>query len=328
MPDRALVLTAGLGTRLRPLTLVRAKAAVPIGGATLVERILTWLAAQGITHTVLNLHHRPETITRVVGDGSGLGLEVRYSWERRLLGSAGGPRRALDLMETERFFVVNGDTITNVDLRGLAQRHAALGAAVTMALVPNPAPLRYGGVRVDPDGWVRGFTSAGQDPGTQHFVGVQIVEAETFADLTDGEPAESVNGLYRHLIGRIAGHTTTASFHDVGTPVDYLATIRDLAPDAARGNFIGERSRVHPDARLARTVIWTDVDIGRDVELVDCIVGDGVRIPNGSRFRNAIIVAAGDEPPAHDERLEGGLLVAPLNPSDVVPAGADEEPSA
>jgi hypothetical protein len=95
---RALVLTAGLGTRLRPLTYLRAKAAVPINGETLARRAVRWLASQGITDLVLNLHHHPESITASVGDGADLGARVRYSWEQPLLGSAGGPRHALPLL--------------------------------------------------------------------------------------------------------------------------------------------------------------------------------------------------------------------------------------
>src|SRR5687767_8191999 len=93
----AIVLTAGLGTRLDPITRVVAKAAVPMAGTTPVERVLGWLRREGIDDVVLNLHHRPESITAVVGDGNGLGLRVRYSWERVLLGSAGGPKLALTL---------------------------------------------------------------------------------------------------------------------------------------------------------------------------------------------------------------------------------------
>src|SRR5688500_8878136 len=95
-----IVLTAGLGTRLDPITRAVAKAAVPMAGKTLVERILEWLKREGIEDVVLNLHHRPESITAVVGDGGGLGLRVRYSWERTLLGSAGGPKQALTLWPT------------------------------------------------------------------------------------------------------------------------------------------------------------------------------------------------------------------------------------
>ena len=95
---RALVLTAGLGTRLRPLTYVRAKGAVPVNGEALARRVVRWLSGQGVRDLVLNLHHLPETIAASVGDGSDLSARVRYSWEQPVLGSAGGPRRALPLL--------------------------------------------------------------------------------------------------------------------------------------------------------------------------------------------------------------------------------------
>ena len=95
----ALLLSAGLGTRLRPLTLVRAKPAIPVAGIPMARRIIGWLAGAGITDVVLNLHHLPETITSVVGDGGDLGVRARYSWEQpRVLGSAGArPRLCMSL---------------------------------------------------------------------------------------------------------------------------------------------------------------------------------------------------------------------------------------
>jgi len=148
---RALLLTAGLGTRLRPLTDVRAKAAVPINGEALVRRVIRVLRAAGIGDLVLNLHHRPATIAALVGDGSDLGVRVRYSWEQPVLGSAGGPRRALPLLadsDDDDFLIVNGDTLTDVDVWSLLARHRESGALVTMALIPNPRPSQYGGVAV------------------------------------------------------------------------------------------------------------------------------------------------------------------------------------
>ena len=114
---RALLLTAGLGTRLQPLTYVRAKAAVPINGEALVRRVIRGLALSGISDLVLNLHHRPASIAALVGDGSDLGVSVRYSWEQPVLGSAGGPRHALPLVtdsDDDDFLIVNGDTLTDV----------------------------------------------------------------------------------------------------------------------------------------------------------------------------------------------------------------------
>src|SRR5580765_6304303 len=153
MIGHALVLTAGLGTRLRPLTSVRAKPAVPVAGEPIVSRIIRWLVAQGVDTLVLNLHHLPHTLSALVGDGSQLGARVRYSWEQPdVLGSAGGPRRALPMMGSDTFFVVNGDTMTDLDLRPMADAHQRSGSLVTMAVVPNQEPQRYGGVTLDPTG--------------------------------------------------------------------------------------------------------------------------------------------------------------------------------
>ena len=104
-------------------------------------RILKQLRAAGIRRVVLNLHHRADTITRVVGDGSTLGLEVRYSWETEILGSAGGPARAIPLLESDRFLIVNGDTLADVDLPAIVARHVETNALVTMAVVRRPAAI-------------------------------------------------------------------------------------------------------------------------------------------------------------------------------------------
>src|SRR5512134_4060259 len=98
----ALVLTAGLGTRLQPLSFVRAKGALPLGSEPLARRILRWLGTAGVRDAVLNLHHLPHTLTQGIGDGSDIGVRVRYSWELPVLGSAGGPRCALPLLAATR----------------------------------------------------------------------------------------------------------------------------------------------------------------------------------------------------------------------------------
>ena len=196
----ALVLTAGLVTRLRPLSFVRAKAALPIGDRAIVERILQWLAGHDVTDAVLNLHHLPHTIARIVGDGAAAAVRVRYSWEMPVLGSAGGPRRALPLLASPTFLIVNGDTLTNVDVAGLVDAHHKSGALVTMAVIPNTEPAKYGGVVADHLGSVTGFTKAGSTDRSFHFIGVQIVEGAAFASLPDNIPAESVRDVYPVLI--------------------------------------------------------------------------------------------------------------------------------
>jgi len=341
IPEKALVLTAGLGTRLRPLTDVRAKAAVPVNGETLARRACRWLVGHGIHDLVLNLHHLPATITGSVGDGSDLGARVRYSWENPVLGSAGGPRRALPLLVDEprtanheprtanreqriasrqppaasrqTLVIVNGDTLTDVDIAAMAASHAESGAAVTMALIPNPRPDKYGGVQVSGDRWVTKFTRAGAGGASYHFIGVQIVEARVFADLEDGVPAETVNALYPQLIARdahsVGAFISNASFHDIGTPADYLDTSVELA--ALEGDRLasGKRLCIDDSATIMRSAVWDDVRIGPGAEIIECIVCDGVEIPAGARYRRCAIVAAGLRSPQADERIDGGLLL-------------------
>src|SRR6266849_8029643 len=133
----ALVLAAGLGTRLRPLTRARAKAAAPVDGEPLARRAIRWLVGHGVRDLVVNLHHKPESIAAAVGDGSDLGARVRYSWESPVLGSAGGPRHALPLILDApsphsgfggTFLIVNGDTLTDVDLPRMIEQHRRTGA--------------------------------------------------------------------------------------------------------------------------------------------------------------------------------------------------------
>src|SRR5215470_3099984 len=230
MIAHALVLTAGLGTRLQPLTRVRAKPAVPVAGEPIVRRIIRWLAREHVTSLVLNLHHLPQTLSACVGDGSDLGVRVRYSWEQPvILGSAGGPRRAAPIIGASSFFVVNGDTLTDLTLAPLARDHEASGALVTIALIPNREPDRYGGAQLDEQGRIRGFAPRGPSAaGSYHVIGVQAAQAEAFAGLKDGEPANSVRGLYEQLIatmpGSIRGYVCEAKFWDIGTPEDYAAT--------------------------------------------------------------------------------------------------------
>jgi NDP-sugar pyrophosphorylase family protein len=273
----ALVLTAGRGTRLDPLTRLVAKPAVPLGERALIEHVLAWVRAQGVTDVVLNLHHLPQSITTIVGDGAHLGVQVRYSWEQPLLGSAGGPRRALPLLASDRFLIVNGDTLCAFDVAPMVSAHVASGADVTMAVVPNADPDHYNGLVVDADRVVTGFVPRGRAEGSWHFIGIQVVESRVFAALPDGVPLDTVAGIYRDSIrqspGRIRAWHPQTSFLDVGTPADYRRAVLEW-PGA--GEATG--AIVWPGARL---------DAGADVD--GCIVVGDVDVPAGFRARSAVL---------------------------------------
>ena len=244
------MLTAGLATRLQPLSSVRAKAALPVAGTPLVTRILRWLRAAGIRRVVLNLHHRADTITRIVGDGSALGLAVRYSWETEILGSAGGPARAFPLLEADRFLIVNGDTLADVDLRGAGARSTSTPTRWSRWRSSTAAP-RYNGVIADAGaGIVRGF-----GPRTRrafHFIGVQAVNASVFAGV--GPDTQVGNGA-RHLPApdRAAGRarcacstpppssSTSARRATTSTPRHHRGTRRPAARSRPRLRRRGRR---------------------------------------------------------------------------------------
>jgi len=315
---RALVLTAGLGTRLQPLTLARAKAAAPVDGEPLARRTIRWLVSHGIRDLVLNLHHKPESITAAVGDGRDLGARVRYSWESPVLGSAGGPRHALPLLldlgprrgldgRDDLFVLVNGDTLTDVDLPAMIRRHGERGALVSMALIENPRPDKYGGVLLDERGAVTAFTRRGHPGPSYHFIGPQVVQASVFADLPDGVPAESVLEVYPRLMreqpGSVTGFVGEWTFQDIGTPADLLATSLALAaaegrPDRPRW---GRSARVDPSAHVTRSVLWDDVTVGAGAVVDECVLADGVVIPPGAHYAQCAVVAGPD-----------GLSVAPF----------------
>jgi NDP-sugar pyrophosphorylase family protein len=315
----ALVLTAGLATRLRPLSLVRAKAALPVAGVPLVHRILRQLSSAGIEDVVLNLHHLPHSITRHVGDGSGLGVRVRYSWEDPVLGSAGGPKRAVPLIHAlpgrpTTFLLVNGDTLTDAPVPDLAEAHRASGAAVTMAVVPNAEPEKYGGALVDAGGAITGFVRRGSRDASWHVIGLQVVEADAFASVPGNVPFESVLALYPALIaarpGAVRAFRCRAEFFDIGTPGDYLATaLRFAARESA--STVGAGASIHPSARIERSVIWDDVSVEAGVRLRECVVTDGVRVPGDTSWHGVSLrIARGDLVAGETEY--DGLAIAPL----------------
>jgi len=299
MIPHALLLTAGLGTRLRPLTDVRAKPAIPVAGQPMIHRIIRALAAQGVTDLVLNLHHLPATLTSVVGDGSDLGARVRYSWEPTILGSAGGPRLAQPIVGAPTFWIVNGDTLTDVDLAALAAEHEASAARVTLALVPNREFTRYGGVRLDADRRVVGFVKRGPAAeGTYHFIGVQLADSRVFDGVRAGEAASTIGGVYDALIkddpGAVRGFVSDAAFFDVGTVADYWRT-HEAFSAAAPSPAVSAGAAVDPTARVLRSILWDDVRVGAGATVDECIVTDAVAVPDAAVYRRSILLARAED---------------------------------
>ena len=222
------------------------------------------------------------------------------------------------MLDADQFFLVNGDTLTDLDLGALAASHAASGAAVTLALVANPDPLHYGGVNVDEDGRVTGFSRPGPANAGWHFIGVQAVNASVFAPLDPQDPAATIGGVYDGLIatqpGAVSAFRARASFHDIGTAADYLETCLAIGRDEGLGDVLaGARAAVAAGARVTRAVLWDDVSIAADAAIDECVVADGVHIPSGVHLSRRVVMARAGRAAGPGDTCAGDLLLSPLD---------------
>jgi NDP-sugar pyrophosphorylase family protein len=189
---RALLLCAGEGTRLRPLTLTRPKALIEIAGRPMVVHLLRWLRQAGVTEIAINLHHLPEAIPAALGTGEEWGVRLTYSREPEIRGTAGAARQLADWL-SDPFLVVYGDILVDIDLGPLFEMHRERGAVATIGLHPVEDPTRAGIVVTDPDGRVRRF--------------VEKPAADELPGLADAGGVIQCNGgvylIRRDVLGRI-----------------------------------------------------------------------------------------------------------------------------
>ncbi len=181
---RAMILAAGFGTRLRPITNEIPKPLVKVGSTSLIERIITRLAAAGVEEFVVNLHHLGDKIREHVGDGGRWGVRVAYSEETEILGSGGGIKLAQPHLDDRTFFVVNGDVLIDVDYSEVLRFHRSHGAMATMVLRTDADPESWGAIEIDESHRIRQFV--GKLPAVSAplrklmFTGVHVLEPAVF----------------------------------------------------------------------------------------------------------------------------------------------------
>jgi NDP-sugar pyrophosphorylase family protein len=312
---KAMVLAAGLGTRMRPLTLDRAKPVLPVLNRPLLHWTLEMLASHGVEEVMINLHYLPRSVRAAVGDGRAFGLKVSYSFERDILGTGGGPRKVRHWIGDETLLLLNGDVVFDFDLTALRRRHERTGGPATLGLLPNPDPRHYSPVITGPDGRVKSI--AGQPRparGTvSMFTGVHILDPALLDRLPRG-PSETVRHLYAPLIaeGRPPlGVRLRGPWYDLGSPSLYLASHQSLLASRfrgiRRGSVIHPEARVHSRARVVRSVVgkgsviaegaevrgsvlWDRVKVGRDAVVETSILATGVEVEDGEGLRSALLM--------------------------------------
>jgi len=232
---RAMVLAAGRGTRLAPLTDTTPKPLVPVAGRPFIEHILEFLRAGGVTEVVINLHHLGQRIVDCLGEGARFGLRIRYSWEDPILDTGGGIKRAESLLSGEPFVVVNGDSLLELRLSDMVDFHLARGGIATMAVRPDPAAARYGLVELDGADRVRRVN--GQPPGASvplrpfMFPGLHVFDAAIFRWMDPGVAFSVTRETYPRLLAAdepVFGFATGARWVNIDTPDALAATNAEL----------------------------------------------------------------------------------------------------
>jgi NDP-sugar pyrophosphorylase family protein len=327
MPDptdlQAMLLAAGLGTRLWPLTADRAKPAVPFLGTPLIAGLCRWLARYGVERPVVNTHHRPESIREALS-----GLEVQFSHEGEILGTAGGIAEALarGLLDPDRTtLVVNAKLYTELDLSAALEAHRRSRAKVTMVLRRNLEREAFREV-VAVAGRVTGFgTGRTPSPSSQDpllFTGIHLLEPEVLRALPR-RPHDTVADVYPELIARGevgAYFDESRRWWEFSTLERYLALhVRAASEGLAPEVVLGPGARIAAGARARRAVLWEGAQVPSDAELTDVVLGAGVVLPRGARISSCAVIRAdrATEPPLPGTRtrVEGDLVIVPLSPS-------------
>jgi len=290
---KAIVMAGGQGSRLRPLTLTRPKPLIPLVNKPVVTHIILWLRRHGITDVVLTLQHQADLFQGHLGDGTGLGVKIRYAVEESPMGTAGGVRNTLQaglVSPGETVLVVSGDAVTDIDLRQLIAFHQDKQADVTVALHRTPNPLEYGMVITEPDGRIVQFV---EKPGWAEVVsdlvntGVYVIETDILEKVSPDEPVDFSNDLFPVLLNEsrpLYGLPLSGYWCDVGAPPAYMDATFDMLMDRVQHGPFGDRKG--PGVWVGR-----NVDIDPEAHVTGPVfLGDNVRIKAGAVVQGPAVI--------------------------------------
>jgi mannose-1-phosphate guanylyltransferase/phosphomannomutase len=304
-----MVLAAGYGSRLRPLTAGLPKPLVPVGNRPLLWYLLHHLRQAGIHEVVINLHYRGDQIRQWLGSGISLGMEVTYSEESVLLGSAGGARGVRDFFGNEPALILHGDLLFDIDLREVIQYHLSRQALATLVLHPAHPRFNYGRIMVNPQGEIAQFVNQHapwvSGPLTETiFTGVQVLDPRLLNSSAAQGFSVLTTDLYPHLLtpaSRMFGFLIQGYWSDIGTPIRYWEANMDVASGRVasaevmlaqaaepggppQGEWMGE------GAAHSSVLFGPDVSLGARCQLgAGTILGEGCRLADGVRIGHSVL---------------------------------------
>jgi mannose-1-phosphate guanylyltransferase len=333
-----MILAAGLGTRLRPITYAMPKPMVPVLNRPVMEHIVRLVARHGFTEAVANLHWFPETIEGHFGDGSAFGIDLNYSREEQLLGTSGGVRNAADFLG-DSFLVISGDALTDIDLKAMAEFHESHDGIATLATKRVTDTTQFGVVITGEDGRVQGFQE--KPPPAEALsdlanCGIYMFRSAIFdffpepgtsgAASEDDPPgfADWAMDVFPALLDAdvpFYSHEIGAYWNDIGN----LEELRQGNIDALQGEVAVEPGAPEVEKGVwsarplegaevsAPAVIGAGVELGEDARVEGpVVVGDNCRIGAGTVVRDAILLEGAEVPP--DGMMVGGIAARITRP--------------
>ena len=320
---RAIILSAGYGTRLWPLTEDRTKPAIPILGKPLVGYVAEYIASYGFNDIVVNLHHRPESVRAALGNGSKFGVKLHYVEEPVILGTSGALDNTREFFEHETFIAINGKIITDIDLDAALETHRKTNALATLVLLRNQKRERFSVVNVE-QGRVTGFGGMPEPTGEPEplmFTGIQLLEPRIFDYIPRGVFSHSTTDVYPQAIANgetIAAHVAHGTWRELSTLKRYLDISVEMLRERDQNYVAGSNCTIARTATVTDSVLWDNVAVSNNTRVHLCVLGDGVRLSEGEGIENAIVVRRelieGKTPPekALSGLIQGENFIVPL----------------
>ncbi len=308
---KAMILAAGLGTRLLPMTRETAKPAIPFANRPLIHYCLEWLVGNGVDEVVINLHHHPESVVSGIGE-RGWPLKIHFSHEPNLLGTAGGLKKAERYFKDGTFVMVNSDSLFEIDLVTPMAHHREKGGIATMVLCEKSSEGSYGTVKIDEEGRIITIKGRGLPQAEGRgcfFIGIHLFEPEVFDWIPPGCFYEINQTVYPLLIQEgqgVWGFVTDTFWAEVGSPRTYLHAHRDFLTRRGFGvtseSGLSDRVERIPPVLIGRNclvgdgvrvgpsvVVGQSCHIGEGAVIEDSVIWDGVAIGVGAHIRGSIL---------------------------------------
>ncbi len=313
---KGMILAAGYGERLWPLTADRTKPALPVLGKPLVGYVAEYLAQSGITDVVVNLHHHPDSVRRALGDGSRFGVKLSYVHEPVILGTSGALDNAREFLAGETLVVINGKLITDIDLTAALETHRRSNALATLVLKENPRLERFSVVETK-NGFVTRFGGMPPGPGEAvppplMFTGIQILDPRIFEYIPRGVFSHSTVEVYPRAIAQgehIAAHVAEGTWFELSTLQRYLDISLALLSRRGQDMYAGEKPSIDSRAEVRESILWDEVTVEPGARIRRTVLGDRVHVRAGEVLENSVVVRAdliaGQTPPP--KALKGNI---------------------